>query len=34
MLVLDLFIVSVSLALEIVFEDEPEGGLLVIARMW
>ncbi len=34
MLILDFCIVAVSIALEVVFEDEPEGGLLIIARMW
>jgi hypothetical protein len=32
--VLDFLIAIVSLCLEIAFENQPEGGLLIIARMW
>eukprot|EP00008_Paramoeba_atlantica_P003684 CAMPEP_0201487588 /NCGR_PEP_ID=MMETSP0151_2-20130828/13885_1 /ASSEMBLY_ACC=CAM_ASM_000257 /TAXON_ID=200890 /ORGANISM="Paramoeba atlantica, Strain 621/1 / CCAP 1560/9" /LENGTH=354 /DNA_ID=CAMNT_0047872667 /DNA_START=84 /DNA_END=1148 /DNA_ORIENTATION=+ len=33
-LVFDFCIISVSLALEIVFQDQPEAGLLIVARAW
>mmetsp|Transcript_14490 Transcript_14490/g.21817 ORF Transcript_14490/g.21817 Transcript_14490/m.21817 type:complete len:312 (+) Transcript_14490:59-994(+) len=32
--VLDFFVVVVSLLLEIAFQNDPEGGLLIIARTW
>ena len=32
--VFDLFVVATSLALEVVFHNDPEGGLLVLARIW
>jgi hypothetical protein len=31
---LDIFVVSMSIFLEVVFMDQPEGGLLIIARSW
>ena len=34
MQMLDLFVIAVSLVLEIVFQQAPEGGLLIIARSW
>jgi hypothetical protein len=34
MLVLDLAVIVVSLVLEVVFGNQPEGGLLVVARTW
>lgn len=32
--VFDFFVVATSLALEVVFHNDPEGGLLVLARIW
>jgi hypothetical protein len=32
--VLDLLVVIVSLILEVQYRDNPEGGLLVLARTW
>jgi hypothetical protein len=34
MLVIDFIVIIASLILEIVFKNNPEGGLLVLARTW
>jgi hypothetical protein len=34
MQLLDLFVIIVSLILEVLFKHVPEGGLLILARSW
>ena len=31
---LDLIVVTVSIVLEVLFQNEPQGGLVVVARVW
>lgn len=31
---IDLLVVTVSIVLEVLFQNEPQGGLLVVARVW
>uniref|UniRef100_A0A7S4L0G9 Voltage-gated hydrogen channel 1 n=1 Tax=Paramoeba aestuarina TaxID=180227 RepID=A0A7S4L0G9_9EUKA len=33
-LIFDFFVIAVSLALEIIFQGQPEAGLLIVARAW